>query len=89
MKKYVWVSPDLISRWIVIIFVFFIAVSIKNINFILELSGSVFANVLIFIVPPMMYMKITLDCSIFTKIFNVIIITMGLALASNAVYKAL
>eukprot|EP00347_Sterkiella_histriomuscorum_P016160 403354253 len=79
---------NMICRVIIILFVFTVSQSIKNINFILQLSGSVFSNALMFIIPPCLYLKLfNGQVSIVRLGFNVIIIMLGVANALRGLYN--
>ena len=78
----------MVSRWILIFLVFVVAVMVKNIHFMLELSGSVFANMLVFVIPPILYLK-THQTSWLLKLLNSCVILLGVALAAFGVVNSI
>ena len=67
------------AKAVVIVFTFIISGLIKNINFILNVSGSIFSNTLMFIIAPLLYIvKFKDDIGTTGKTFNILIIFWGI-----------
>jgi amino acid permease len=48
---------NLLFRVTIILFTFIVAINAKNIDMIISINGSIFANSLVYIIPPLLYLK--------------------------------